>query len=377
METIPIDSRFQWARTQMPLVREFLDKLPNLKGMRLACSVHLDFKFLPVVEGLLEKGAKLFIVSCNPATVRHEVVDVIRSLGVSIDARQGMTEKQQQECIQRALAFDPTHLCEMGADLSYAVHQKKDAPTSIKASLEATNTGINRLRLMRLRYPIFNWNNVPLKTEMHNRVMVGLVTCHTFFERTQLTFHGKRVLVVGFGPVGEGVCRSSAAYGGKVMVCDTEEKAALRAKIEGYLPVTLEEGLAKADVVITATGSKHVLNKEHFSILKPGSFLMNVGHSSDEIDVESLKAYQWKKVLPHVDEISIDKKKVYLIAQGSMANLTAGMGDSLNSFDTTLCILVAGIGYMANVPKDLSPRLYDLPEEVWAPVDVRAKTIFC
>ena len=46
----------------------------------------------------------------------------------------------------------------------------------MRASLEATGSGIARLAGLTLRYPIFNWDDLPVKEGLHNRRMVGLIT---------------------------------------------------------------------------------------------------------------------------------------------------------------------------------------------------------
>ncbi|HCB16184.1 MAG TPA: adenosylhomocysteinase, partial [Alteromonas sp.] len=39
----------------------------------------------------------------------------------------------------------------------------------IIAGLEATGSGINRLGNVAPRYPIFNWDDLPVKEGLHNR----------------------------------------------------------------------------------------------------------------------------------------------------------------------------------------------------------------
>ena len=71
--------------------------------------------------------------------------------------------------------WQPTHLCEMGADITTLLHQRGEFG-NIVAGLEATGSGVNRLGIFS-RYPIFNWDDLPVKEGLHNRHMVGL-TAH-------------------------------------------------------------------------------------------------------------------------------------------------------------------------------------------------------
>lgn len=75
-----------------------------------------------------------------------------------------------------------------GADLTTRLHQSPNGP-QIVAGLEATGSGISRLNGVAPRYPIFNWDDLPVKEGLHNRHMVGLTAWHTFFQTTHLTLH--------------------------------------------------------------------------------------------------------------------------------------------------------------------------------------------
>ena len=90
-----------------------------------------------------------------------------------------------------------------------------------------------------------------------------------------------------------------------------------------------------------------------------------MGHRADEIDVEALLAHPHQEALPFVEAVQVGGRLVYLFAGGSMANLTAGEGDSLNAFDLTLAVLAAGIGYIAGPGAERPPGVYLLPREVW------------
>ena len=359
-----------WARLQMPLTRARSEALPRLEGARLACSMHLDLKMVPAVEAVLERGAAVFLTTCNPTTVRDEVVAHLRARGAEAHAWKDMPPEAFREGIARALAWAPTHLCEMGADLSLALHAR-GGPSGVVAGLEATGSGIARMRTLALRYPVFNWDDLPIKEGLHNRWLVGVSTWHTFVERTRLTLHGKRVLVVGHGLVGQGVADVARSLGGRVLVAERDAARLLEARYAGWEAGPLSaELLARADVIVTATGVAGVLGAEELRHLRAGCFLLNVGHLADEIDVAALGPR--REVLPYVEEVRPHGVPVYLFAGGSMANLTAGWGDSLNAFDVTLATMVAGLGFLFTEGGRSAPGLHALPRPVWAGVAAEA-----
>lgn len=366
MEIQPtFDQLLVWTRTHMVRVRQALADLPDLRGVRLACSVHLDIKNIPVFEGLLARGAQLYIITCNPTTVDDAVVAHLGAAGARTNAWRDMPEADYLAAIEAALDWGPTHLCEMGADLTHALHQRSHSLPPVRAGLEATGSGILRLGGLQPRYPIFNWDDLPVKEGLHNRFMVGLTAWHTFYERTRLTLHGKRVLVVGFGSVGRGVADAARAYGGMVTVAERDPARAMEARYAGWDVQPLAEALPQADVVITATGAQGVIGASHLALLKNGAFLLNVGHRPQEIDVPALRRHPAREVMPFVEAFDLGGRTVYLFAGGSMANLTAGHGDSLNAFDLTLALMVAGIGHIVGAGPSAPAGVHILPREAW------------
>lgn len=348
----------------MPRTQRALAALPDLSGMRLACSMHLDIKMAPLVEGLLARGAAVFLTTCNPTTVRDDVVAHLVAQGAEANAWRDMPAAAFATAVAEALAWAPTHLCEVGAELTAALHQQPDPPR-VAAGLEATGSGVSRLAGLAPRYPIFNWDDLPIKEGLHNRHMVGLTAWHTFFQVTHLTLHEKCVLVIGYGLVGQGVAAAARAYGGTVTVAERDPVRALQARYDGWEVRPLPEAIAAADVVVTATGAHHVINAAHLPLLRDGAFLLNVGHLADEIDAAALYARPHADVLPFVKAIDLDGRTVYLLAGGAMFNLTAGWGDSLNAFDVTLAVMAAGIGHIAGAGAAAPPGVHVLPRPVW------------
>jgi len=359
-------SELDWAMRHMPRTRAAVAALPDLKGVRLACNMHLDLKMAPLVAGLLDQGAAVYLTTCNPTTVQDDVVAWLERRGAQAHAWRDMSAADWSDSFDRALAWQPTHLCEMGADLTTRLHQTAEGP-QIVAGLEATGSGISRLNGMAPRYPIFNWDDLPVKEGLHNRHMVGLTAWHTFFQTTHLTLHEKCVLVIGYGLVGQGVAASAKAYGGQVIVAEIDPARALQARYDGWAVVDLATAVGQADVIATATGAKNVLSARHLQQVRDGAFILNVGHVAEEIDVGFLQALPHSEPMPFVNAYQLGDKQLYLLANGSMFNLTAGYGDSLNAFDVTLAVMAAGIGHIVGAGAQQAPGLYLLPRPAWQP----------
>lgn len=354
----------EWTRLQMPLLRRALVTLPDLSGVRLACSMHLDIKMVPFVEGLIERGAEIFLTTCNSLTVRDAVVERLVERGAEADARRGMSEEERDASYARALDWEPTHLCEMGADLTLAA-RTRGVPKTVRAGMEATGTGVARLREAAPPYPVFNWDDIPAKEGLHNRYMVGISTWQAFFEHTRLTLHGRRVLVVGYGLVGRGLAESARAYGGAVTVAERDPSRVLEAQYAGYPTATLDEGLAGADVVVTATGRSRLIDSRRLGLLPDGAILLNASHVNDEIDVAALAAGRRSRLMPFVEQFEVGGRTRYLFADGAMANLAAGNGDSLNAFQVPLAIMVGAVRYMVGPGAASEPGVHPLPPSAY------------
>ncbi|HVO40199.1 MAG TPA: adenosylhomocysteinase [Spirochaetia bacterium] len=375
-----LDHSVTWARQNMPLTEAQIAALPDLRGARLACSVHLELKALPFFEELMRRGAALFLTTCNPHTVRDEVVERLVARGAEAHAWKGMSAADQEEALDRALSWSPTHLYEMGALIASRVMEKGAAAAvpavsavqSVSAGLEATGSGISLItRLLdegrALPFPVYNCDDVPIKEGLHNRHLVGLSTWQAFMERTWLSLHGKNVLVVGYGLVGQGVAETARAFGGVVSVAERDPARALAARYAGFQAGTLESLAPEAHVIVTATGRPGVLTAAQFPLLKEDCFLLNVGHTADEIEVSALGPRS--AVIPFVEQACPAGRRVFLFAGGSMANLTAGKGDTLNSFDVTMATLAAGLRYIFSAEAARRPPgLHTLPRSAWEEV---------
>lgn len=358
-----------WARLHMPRTRHAVASLPDLGGVRLACNMHLDLKMAPLLEGLLSRGCEVFLTTCNPTTVQDDVVAHLVSQGAKAHAWRDMSDEAWSDSFDEALAWQPTHLCEMGADITTRLHDNVKAGKSVPnilSGLEATGSGINRLNGMAPNYPIFNWDDLPVKEGLHNRHMVGLSAWQTFFQTTHLTLHEKVVVVIGYGLVGQGVAASAKAFGAQVQVVELDPARALQAKYDGWPVVALEDASGYADVIATATGAYGVVNAAHLDNMKDGTFILNVGHVAQEIDVPYLKQNATHSLpMPYVNAYMLGDKTLYLLADGSMFNLTAGYGDSINAFDVTLAVMATGIGFIVNEGARSDKGLYLLPEAAW------------
>jgi adenosylhomocysteinase len=61
--------------------------------------------------------------------------------------------------------------------------------------------------------------------------------------------------------------------------------------------------------------------------MKHQAIVCNIGHFDNEIDVASLKKYEWENVKPQVDQVIFpDGKRIILLAEGRLVNLGCATG---------------------------------------------------
>lgn len=362
-----VQAQLRYLERHIPTTRRAAGRFGerDLRGLRIAFSIHLDLKVVPVIEAVVRSGAEALVLTCNPWTVRDEVCDHLREIGARVRARHGMSEREREEAMDWALAQSPQFLCEMGADLTVrllTVHPERAG--SVRAAMEATGTGILRLRDLSPPFPVFNWDDLPLKQGLHNRYLVGLVVWTTFLHVAQVTLYGRRVAVLGYGLVGQGIAEYARLLGAVPLVVEPDPARALLARTAGCWTMPLEEALRWADVVVTATGRQRVLREEHWPLLRDGAFLLNAGHSNEEIDVGSLRRFPHRTLRPHVEEVELGGRRVYLLARGAMFNLAAGPGDPYDAFDLTSALMLEGIAYMLDHHADHPPGVHLMPPDV-------------
>ncbi|MBL2573735.1 adenosylhomocysteinase, partial [Klebsiella pneumoniae] len=80
---------------------------------------------------------------------------------------------------------------------------------------------------------------------------------------------------------------------------------ALQACMDGFRLVKLNEVIRQVDIVITCTGNKNVVTREHLDRMKNSCIVCNMGHSNTEIDVASLRTPEltWERVRSQVDHV--------------------------------------------------------------------------
>jgi adenosylhomocysteinase len=205
------------------------------------------------------------------------------------------------------------------------------ALSKIQGVTEETTTGVKRLYEMAkegtLPFPAINVNDSVTKSKFDNLYGCRESLVDGIKRATDVMIAGKTAVVAGYGDVGKGCAQSLRGLGATVWVTEIDPICALQAAMEGYRVVTMEDVADKADIFVTATGNYNVLTHDHMEVMKDQAIVCNIGHFDNEIDVASLKKYDWENIKPQVDHIIFPNgKRIILLAEGRLVNLGCATG---------------------------------------------------
>lgn len=335
-----------WLRHITPITEHYCRKISqqDYRGKKLACWMHIRLNNISMLLALAESGAEIVVGACNVDSTDDIAAAYVAQRGITVYGWRGMAQGDYDRHMQLARAFEADYLCDMGGELSLAYRDRKPP---VKGALEATTSGLHMLRDHDMPFPVFDWNSIPLKDRFHNRFHVGDGVWPVFREVTWMSLYGRAVLVVGYGPVGKGIAERARNLGAIVYVVDLDALRLIDAQHHGCIPVGLEEGLARCEIVVTATGVEGVLGAKELPRARPGTIFFNAGHSNREMDVDWLYGQPHKSLKAHIERFDLEETHIFLLAKGSLLNLagsTATAGADL--FDLYTAVMLRGIGWL-------------------------------
>ena len=219
-----------------------------------------------------------------------------------------------------------------GGDVTQIIHEKyPEMLADIKGLSEETTTGVHRLYEMAregtLKVPAINVNDSVTKSKFDNLYGCRESLLDGIKRATDVMIAGKICVVLGYGDVGKGCAQAFRGMGATVWVTEIDPICALQAAMEGYRVVTMDDVADQGEIFVTTTGNINVINHDHMAKMKNEAIVCNIGHFDNEIDVASLKQYEWDNVKPQVDHIIFpDGKRITLLAEGRLVNLGCATG---------------------------------------------------
>ena len=322
----------------MALRQEYGPSQP-LKGARIAGCLHMTIQTAVLIETLVVLGADVTWSSCNIFSTQDHAAAAIAAAGIPVYAWKGMNEEEFDWCIEQTLYFgddkQPLNMIlDDGGDLTNMVLDRfPEMVDGIKGLSEETTTGVHRLyeRVKKgtLPMPAINVNDSVTKSKFDNKYGCKESAVDAIRRATDVMLAGKRVVVCGYGDVGKGTAASFQGAGSIVTVTEVDPICALQAAMDGFEVKKLETVLPNADIVVTATGNKDIVQNVHFEAMKDKTIVCNIGHFDNEIDMTWLNDTHGAskvEIKAQVDKYTIDGKDIIVLAEGRLVNLGCATG---------------------------------------------------
>ncbi len=362
------------AETEMPglmaIRKEYAGQKP-LAGARISGSLHMTIQTAVLIETLVALGAQVRWASCNIFSTQDHAAAAMAAEGIPVFAVKGETVADYWNYTHRIFEWDDGGYSNMilddGGDATLLLHlgaRAEETPSvldsaeseeeailhaairahlaqdphwyskrlaRIKGVSEETTTGVHRLYQMQargeLKIPAINVNDSVTKSKFDNTYGCRESLVDGIKRATDVMIAGKVAVVVGYGDVGKGCAQALRALSAQVWVVEIDPICALQAAMEGYRVVTMDWAADKADIFVTATGNYHVITHEHMVRMRDQAIVCNIGHFDSEIDVASMRRYEWDNIKPQVDHIKLPSgNSIILLAEGRLVNLGCATG---------------------------------------------------
>lgn len=366
--------KIAWAESRMPVLmalREKYSKTRPLAGQRIAGCLHVTKETAVLIRTLAAAGAEISWSGCNPLSTQDDVAAALADEGFAIYAWHGMNVEEFYWCIDRTIDFKPTLTLDDGADLIMRVHTKyPEQCETVIGGTEETTTGVHRLRAMAdagaLKYPVIAVNDAETKWDFDNVYGTGQSSLDGILRATSVLLAGKNFVTAGFGHCGRGCALRAKGLGSNVIVTEIKPTAALKATLEGFRVMQMDQAAAEGDIFITATGMKDVLIGRHFDVMKDGAILCNTGHYDCEINIADLeaRAVSWRTIRPNCEEFTMkDGRRIYLLARGRLVNLAAAEGHPSEVMDMSFANQFLSMVRIAEEGRSMSGQVYDISKQ--------------
>ncbi len=368
--------RIEWAERQMPvlrLIRERFAQEKPLSGITLSACLHVTTETANLMLTLKAGGANVGLCASNPLSTQDDVAaSLVKDYEIPVFAIKGEDSQTYYQHINQALDMGPNITMDDGADVISTLHSdRKELVPEVIGGTEETTTGVIRLKSMAdqgvLLFPVIAVNDAFTKHFFDNRYGTGQSTIDGILRATNILLAGKNFVVGGYGWCGRGVAMRAAGMGANVIVTEVNPLKAIEAVMDGYRVMPMADAAKIADVIVTVTGDMHVLDAAHFNVMKDGCIVANTGHFNVEINIDALKEQSTgsRMIREFVEEYSMnDGRKVYLLAEGRLVNLSAAEGHPAAVMDMSFANQALAAELMNKEGKSFERKVYGVPEHI-------------
>jgi adenosylhomocysteinase len=368
--------RIAWADRHMPVLAAIRDRFEAeepLAGYRIAACLHVTSETANLMRTLKAGGADVVLCASNPLSTQDDVAAaLVEEFDVSVFAIKGEDNDTYYRHIEAAVDHKPQLTMDDGADVIGVLHShRREQLGDILGGMEETTTGVIRLKALErdgaLGFPVIAVNDANTKHMFDNRYGTGQSTIDGIVRATNILLAGSTFVVAGYGWVGKGVALRARGMGAHVIVTEVDPLRALEAAMDGFEVLPMAQAAERGDVFCTATGDKSVITRKHLERMKDGAILANTGHFNVEIEIPALRklARETRKAREFVEEFELeDGRKLYLVAEGRLVNLSSAEGHPAAVMDMSFANQALSAEYVVRNGSDLERRVYPVPAEI-------------
>ncbi|MEE8289876.1 MAG: adenosylhomocysteinase, partial [Candidatus Tectomicrobia bacterium] len=300
-------SRIDWALQEMPVLRNLIERFGRekpLQGLRLSACLHVTAETANLARALVAGGAEVVLTASNPLSTQDDVAAaLVQHFHVPTYAIKGESNEVYFQHLSAALDHRPQMTMDDGADLVSELHkQRSELLADMLGGTEETTTGVIRLRAMAkagaLKFPIIAVNDAMTKHMFDNRYGTGQSTLDGIIRSTNFLLAGKVFTVAGYGWCGRGLAMRAQGLGANVVVTEVDPLKGLEAIMDGFRVMPMLDAAPLSDFIVSVTGDKHVIDAEHFGVMKDGCVVANSGHFNVEINIPALEEMAVQKTQP-------------------------------------------------------------------------------
>lgn len=364
----------QWAEEHMPVlmdIKKDFEREKPLDGVTISCCLHVTKETAVLVKTLKAGGAEVALAGSNPLSTNDAVAAALADDGIHVYAWRE-NHDDYYWCVDRVADYKPEITMDDGGDLVTMIHTKRrDLLENVIAGTEETTTGVNRQRAMasrgKLEYPVIAVNDAMTKHFFDNRYGTGQSTIDGILRATSVLIAGKNFVVAGYGWCGRGLAMRARGMGANVVVCEIDEIKALEAVMDGFRVMPMGEAARMGDIFVTVTGNKHVIDRNAVDSMKNGAIIANSGHFDNEINVPYIEetAVRAEKVRENVVEYLMgDGRKIYVLAEGRLVNLSAAEGHPSEVMDMSFANQALVARWLLGEGKNLEREVHPVPEHI-------------
>ena len=367
--------KIDWVKNHMPVLNSvensFKDQQP-FKGLNVTISLHLEAKTAYLAKVVQSGGANVTICGSNPLSTQDDVAAALVEDGLTVYAKYNPSPEEYNEYLIKSVESKPDLIIDDGGDLVTLLHSERpDLRVNVRGGCEETTTGVIRNKALektgQLAFSMVAVNDAQCKYLFDNRYGTGQSVFDGIMRTTNLIVAGKTVVVVGYGWCGKGVAMRAKGLGAKVVVTEIDSIKAIEAHMDGFTVLPMIEAAKVGDFFITVTGNYEVIRKEHMLHMKDGAILSNAGHFDVEVSKPGLDEISISKrtVRTNIEEYTTnDGRRLYLLGEGRLVNLSAGDGHPAEIMDTTFALQALSLQYINEHYKELSPQILNVPQSV-------------